>query len=250
LVARVGRRLLLAGSDVFLPGHPPVEPENSVIQIFELGSPVNIDPSKILMSVTRTEALWLNNPTLKTAVYGDTVVAALPNHLFHITAGLTVKAAYRAEFMPVHLSVDEGGYAYLVVDTPHGRDLWVVSPDGRREVEVPLPVEHRTLVMPPVAGYDHRIYLLTAALAVAFSPDGKRIRETVVPGGVTGAGVTIDGSLLVTAGNQVTAIHPDGEKVILYRAAGERITTPPVLTAHNEILFGAGRVVHCLTRHP
>ena len=81
--------------------------------------------------------IW-DHPTALGALAGDRLVVAQPGHLWRVNVPtLRLDGPLTADFNPVALSVDEGGWAYLVVDRP--RELWVVSPEGKRTARFPLP---------------------------------------------------------------------------------------------------------------
>lgn len=246
LIAADAARLVAMANQLPMMSHQLRRPDTSVVQLIELGSPLVVDEFKLLQSLTRFEALQIRDPELRFAAAGDLIAAVGNNLILFLSTGLDLKAAYSADFQPVLISLDESGWLYLIVQTADGRALWIVTPEGKRVLRVPLPGDTGNLVQPPVVGYDHRIYLLTKEAVTGYSPTGERLWRTPVPGGIAGGGVTLDGMLLVTAGADIAAIDPAGKLERLYRIEGESITTPPVYTAHREVLLGTTRGVVAL----
>ncbi|MCK6556315.1 hypothetical protein L6Q96_17305 [Candidatus Binatia bacterium] len=239
-------RLVAMANQLPMMSHQLRRPDTSVVQLIELGSPLVVDEFKLLQSLTRFEALQIRDPELRFAAAGDLIAAAGRNLLLFLSTNLELKAAYIAEFQPVLMSMDEAGWVYPIVQTADGRALWVVTPEGKRVLRIALPGDAGNLVQPPVVGYDHRIYLLTKEAVTVYSPTGELLWRTPVPGGIVGGGITLNGMLLVTAGAAISALDPAGKLERLYRLDGESITTPPVYTAHREILVGTTRGVVAL----
>ena len=141
-------------------------------------------------------------------------------------------------------SADDAGWLHLVVDAGGKRELWIVTPEGSRNVRVELKPDHSSPVGPPAIGYDHRVFLWTSQLVAAFSPEGTHLWDRAIPGGIRGLTVAPDGNVLVAAGGRVYAVDPAGKSALLLEAT-EALTTAPVLTAEGDLLAGTATKVIC-----
>ncbi len=247
LVFRDSVRLVAFGNEMPVPSHQPVPPREAIVQLVQIGSPVQVDRFKLLKSVTRFESLHVLDPKLIAAASGDTVYAAGKNLVLLLSTALEVKAAYSGQFEPLLMSVDESGWMYIFAGMNGRRAVVVITPEGKQVQTILLNHEDESLELPPIVGYDHRIYLLTSASVVAYSPEGRLLWRRSMPGRIAGAGVTLDGTVLVTAGSQVSAVHPDGGLFPIFRFEGEELVTPPVYTSDHEILAGTRTHVYCLS---
>lgn len=247
---RAGNRLFMAGFETEIFSHTPRPPRRSEIDMLEMSPELKVDEYKQIMSLTRAEALHFNDPVLLAAAQGDTIFAVLQNHIVLIGSDFVLRTVYQGDFKPLLLSLDEAGFMYLVVEGKGGKFLWVVAPDGRKVSDTKLAANQQDVVLPPVVGYDHNVYLLTSRVVSAFSPEGKLLWEQPLGGAIAGAGVTPDDRLLVAAGSELGVMGQQGESVVLFRFEGEQLLTAPVLTSHNEILVGTDKHVYCLAPVP
>ncbi len=245
LLLRSGNRMIAFASIRPGFGHAPVQPGSSLLQLIEIGVPMQTDPSGLVKNLTRFEALLISSADARAAAAGETIAMAAPNVLALFDTNLQVKAVYTGEFTPLQMSMDESGWMYLLVESGGSRSLWIVTPEGSRAAVWPASAQLGSVIQPPILGYDRRIYLLTAAQLVALDSEAKPLWTQVVPGGAAGAGVTIDGEVLVSTSNALLAFGPGGSHRELQRF-NSPLTTPPVYTSHREIVVGGSKQLHCL----
>jgi hypothetical protein len=247
LIVRDGARLIAFGNELPVPSHRPEPPRESIIQLMELAQPLKVDQYKLLQSLKRFESLHVLDPKLIAAVSGSTIHAAGSNLILQVSTSLEIQAAYSGDFQPLLVSLDEAGWMYLFAQVKERKSVMVLTPDGREVLAIPLSHEDENLELPPLVGYDHRIYLVTSEHVIAHSQDGKLLWRQFVPGRIAGAGVTVDGIVLVSAGSQVQAIHPDGSVAPVFRFEGEEIVSPPVYTSDHDLLVSTRKQVYCLS---
>jgi hypothetical protein len=240
LLFRSGKRLVAVGTEqkMFSPKNYPAT--RALIQIIEVGSPARLSPYKVLVSIDAQQDMIFKNPNLLPVASGEMIWAVLPNLLVRTSASQEIAGAWSDSFDPVFASADESGWLHLIAAVAERRELWVVTPDGHRTVQLELPAELRELQGPPAIGYDHRIYLWTAQTVAAFSPEGKHLWDAPIPGPIRGLSVTADGRLIVTAGRHVYGIDALGKSSRLLEI-GEPATTPPVMTADGDLVVGGSK---------
>jgi len=244
LLHRSGKRLIAAGTEQKMFSPRGVPPTQSLIQIIEDGSPAQLSPYKVLLSVDAQEDLLFNNPTMLPVAAGDMIWAVLPNLIVRTSASQEIAGAWSDTFEPVYASADEAGWLHLVAAVGERRELWIVRPEGRRTVRTDLKVENRAVSGPPAIGYDHRVYLWTSQLVAAFSPEGRHLWDCVLAGPIAGLSVTPDDHLVVAAGERVYVIDQTGKALPLLEI-GEPVTAAPVVTAEGDIIVGTGTRVLC-----
>ena len=243
LLGRSGKRLIAAATEqkMFAPQiHPP---EQSLIQVIEVGSPLQLSPYKVLLSLDVQQDLIFKNPNLQPVVVGDSIWAVLPGLLVRISAAQEILGSWQDTFEPVSASADEAGWLHMVADAGGKRELWIVTPEGNRSVRVGFKPEFSP-AGPPAIGYDHRVFLWTSHVVAAFSPEGAHLWDSAIPGGIRGLTVGRDGKVLVTAGGRVYALDPAGKSIPLLETT-EAFTTAPVLTAEGDLLAGTATKVVC-----
>ena len=246
LIARVGNRLIIVGTQVPEFSHPPEPAVESVIQFKEFGSAFSVDDTGMLASQTRGGLLRINSADLYSAASGSAISLAAPEALVSTTTDLQVQSACGAKFHTKLMSTDEAGNRYLLVD-PGGRPaLWGITADCKRFFNIALEPRYGSLVAPPIVDYDHRVYLVSQSWVVAISPEGRIYWERELPAPAAGAGVTSDHWLMVTAGDAVLVFARDGTRGEIARLPGETLATYPVLTAANRILVASARTLYCL----
>ena len=225
--------------------HGPPEKGFSLLQMIELGMPLETDAGKLVRNLKRFETLHIGAENSRAAAENGIVTMASPNALVRFDSNLQVAGAFSGTFTPLQIALDEAGWSYLFAKIGASRAIWVVTPEGVRVAQWPMPIEVADLIQPPILGYDRRVYLLTSAQLVALDSQARLLWVKPVPGGSVGAGVTINGQVLVTGSKSLFAFQADGEYKEL-RKFEEVITTPPTYTSHHEILVGAGKRLHCL----
>ena len=225
--------------------HGPPEKGSSLLQMIELGMPMEIDAGKLVRNLKRFETLHISGENSRAAAENGIVTMAAPNALVRIDSNLQIAGAFSGTFTPLQIALDEAGWIYLFIKAGAERAIWIVTPEGLRVAQWPIPMEVADPIQPPILAYDRRIYLLTKAQLVALDAQARLLWVKPVPGGAVGAGVTMNGQVLVTGSKSLFAFQPDGEYKEL-RKFDETITSPPAYTSHHEILVGAGKRLYCL----
>ena len=244
---RAGSRMLAFADIQPALRHSGQDKGSSLLQLIEVQTPIETDESKLVRNLARFEALQLSVESACAAAQNDTIAIAAAGVLALFDSTLKVTAALSMDFEPLFVSMDEAGWIYLSGASNRNRALWVLNPQGARTAAWTVPPDVADPFQPPILGYDHRVYLLTASQLVALGDRAELRWSKPVPGGALGAGVTVDGRVLVSAANALLAFDPSGGHKELHKFE-DRITTPPVYTAHHEIVVGAGNKVYCLAK--
>jgi hypothetical protein len=246
-ISRSGQRMLIVSFEPAAMSHfaPLRTPEMTSFEVQDLGKPLQLGEENILESATRTATLFSRTLPLLTALGRKSLVIAVPDHLYLAGADLNVKAALEDRFLPVAMSLDEEDLIYLIAQTNEHVALWVVTPDGRRLVNYPLPSGVVPGQVPPVIGLDHRTYLLTHDRVLAISPNGTLAWAEDVQSAPVGAIVSSNGWLIASIGSRVVAYEPAGRSIVL-QSFGEELSTPPVLTDKEEIIVASSHNLYCL----
>ena len=244
LLLRSGKRLVAVGTEQRMFSPKGLAPTKSLIQAIEVGSPAQLSPYKILLSVDSQTDLVFNDPRMAPVANGEVIWAVLPNLLVRTSPTQNIDGAWSDTFEPQFASADERGSLYLVVSIAERRELWIITPEGKRVARTELKPEHRTAFISPAVGYDHRVYITTPQLIAAFSPDGKHLWDCPIDGGIKGLSVTTDGKLVVAAGSRIHVVDSVGKSSELLDV-GQAVTTPPVLTAQNELILATESKVIC-----
>ena len=244
LLLRSGKRLVAVGTEQKMFSPKGLAPTKSLIQAIEVGSPAQLSPYKILLSVDSQTDLVFNDPRMIPVANGDVIWAVLPNLLVRTSPTQNIDGAWSDTFEPQFASADERGSLYLVVSIGERRELWIITSEGKRVARTELKPEHRTVFVSPAVGYDHRVYLATQQLIAAFSPDGKHLWDCPIDGGIKGLSVTSDGKLVVAAGSHIHVVDTAGKSSELLDV-GEVVTTAPIVTAQNELILATESKVIC-----
>ncbi len=245
-ITRRNNRFVMAGVEMAGAPHRPTPPNASVIEFDDLGPELQTDETGLLFSLTATGKLLVRTTKLAVAMHGDTVVFAVPNRVYISSSDMKPRAAFDGDFEPFNLSLDEAGRIYLVAMEHGRRELSILNADGGLVGSYSLKPELEQLIAPPIVGYDHRVFLVSASSAVALDASGKQLWEANIGGRAAGATVTADGHLLVSAGPDVIAFDVHGKRTIVHSFAGESLTTAPVITAKEELLVASRGHVYCL----
>jgi hypothetical protein len=245
LLLRFGKRIVAAGFEQRMLSPHGESPARSLFQVIEVGSPLKLNPYKMLLSVNLQQDLIFKESNMVPVASGEILWAAMPNLLIRTSAAQTIDGAWSDSFQPVAAAADEAGWLYLIVTTDRGRELWIVTPDGQRQVRKPLPPPYAESKIPPAIGYDHRVFLRTSQSVAAFSPEGDRLWEAQIPGSIAGLSVTPDGRLIVAAGAAIYQVDGNGKTLPLAPLSAPA-TTAPVVTPSGEILVGTETGVLCL----
>lgn len=245
LIARRNNRFVLAGVELEGGPHRPVPANLSVIEYDDLGPQLQTDETGLLFSLTATGKLLVKTNKLVVAMHGDTVVFAVSNCVFISTSDMKPKAAFTGDFEPVSISLDETGRMYLAVTLNSKRALLILSPEGAELGRYYFRPEMEELIAPPIVGYDHRVFLVSASRVVAIDPAGKPIWEGGTRSRASGASVTANDQLLITAGSEIFAFDGLGHSSLVH-AFTESLTSPPVITANHQLLVTSKSHLYCL----
>jgi hypothetical protein len=197
----------------------------------------------MLESVEPVATLLSRTLPLLTVLHGETLAVAVPNHVYLVNGALKVFADLTGAFVPLALSRDEAGLC-LVVQTGEEQSLWFLTEKGERLVDVRLEAGSLPL-MPPVIGYDGRMFAVSTGSVTAVDPDGRLAWRRSLEATPGGAVVTPDGTLVLSAGRDLLAIDEKGETTTLFRFEDD-LVTPPVLSDRGEILVASARKLFCL----
>jgi hypothetical protein len=251
-VARRGSQLLTVSTA--LPANEPPDPEETHIELTELGDPAG--PHVV-------QDLMYESSRMMAAMHGDTLVVSTHDRIFTIDRELEVQNELTCSFGPMALSLDEAGRIYIIVYVGGKRDvflgghyaLWLLTQDGEGLWAYDFP-DGMQACFPPIVGYDHTVYTFAAPggydvngqQLYAISPNGKLKWSHPVPGHYAHAVVTADDHLLVSVGSDIVVFDPKGERRVLYTFSGEELCSPPLLTDKGELIVASRTAVHCLER--
>jgi hypothetical protein len=243
LAWRHGRELGLHGFQLPQMTHGSVPPpDTTLLEVVDLGDPVVKDDVLFVTSSRKLAGMTSHALPLLLAVGDGDVVMAVPGHVYRADTRLKVIDDLAEDFEPVAMSLDERGLVHLVVRSGGKHALWVLDPKaGERSVSAPLPGE--PLGIPPLLGWDHRVFVLVQGGVVALEADGRAAWTVSTAVAPVGATIARNGVLVVSAGSQVLQIEPDGRSRVALDV-GEPLATAPVLVSGTELLVAtAGRLV-------
>jgi outer membrane protein assembly factor BamB len=243
-LARSGDRLVVVGVDQEAFPHRPTPPNRAVVEVKELTEPLQVDPSGSLLSVEDTGRLRAESSTVAFAMHGSTLVFAVPGRVYLADLNLKVAASLEDSFEPVLMSLDEGGRIYLIVRRGEQVSLWVITPQGQRLLAYDIPREFGVPVVPPIVGYDHKVYLMGSGRSLAVNPNGTLAWDQPVSGP---ASVTADDQLLISAGSALMALDAKGTPRLVREFKGETLKTPPVTAGDGSILVASAQRLYRLS---
>ncbi len=248
-IARRGDDLLVVSTerDVDMHAHEP--PQWSTVEVHRLGgdAPAGDALTAMFAPAVCTADLMRRTLRLPIALHGDTIVGATENRLLTWDWSLNAASAWKGEFVPLWLSLDETGRMYLIVEVGRDARFWLITPDGKREMDVPLPLPPSEWRMPPIVGYGHSIYLVARDRVYALDGDHECCWCCRFGDAIGGAAVTADDQLLVAAGDAVVAFGRTGERRELCHVPGESFRTAPVLREEGLLLVASARRVYAFS---
>jgi hypothetical protein len=217
------------------PPHASFKPHTSLLQTHRLtGSAALLEHE-----LTRDEA------ELRTALSGDTLVIAATNRIYLAGPDLNLHASMQGDFEPLVMSLDESGHIYMVVRDAQGLAIWVLTPDGQREVSLRLPANRRTATVPPMIAYDHRVYILSSGLLACISPEGRMSWHQTVSEAAQGS-ILADNALLLSNGSELLRVTPEGKRSVLFQF-DEWLRAPAIVTSRGEVIAVTEHRVYCLS---
>jgi hypothetical protein len=247
-MSRKGQHFLVVSTERTLNPERREAKENSLMEAIDLGKPLKTDADGLLKSAQPLSHLARKTRLLLTALHDETIVLATQNRVYLSDANLNISRAFTGEFTPLKISLDEAGRIYLIVEAKNRRLLWLLLPTGELATTFDISSSGQPL-MPPIIGYNHYIYLVTADKVLSISPGGKLIWRTTLEKEISSAAVTANDQLLVSTENEISAFDVEGRRRILFTFSDERITTPPVLIENGEILVASKKSLYCLSSH-
>jgi hypothetical protein len=249
---RSGNRIIAAGIErPMMSPNGQKRPPRSLFQVDEINPPLKVSPYKVLLSEGVQQDMVFRESDMIPVAAGDVLWAVMPDLLVRTSAAQTISGAWTGSFHSVSASADEAGWLYLVV-APHDyppkadRELWIVTPEGRRTVRVPVPPAYRESKVPPAVGYDHNVYLHSSHSIAAFSAQGALLWESSIEAEIAGLTVTPDRHVVVASGHDIADIDSNGKMTHLATLSAPA-TTAPVVAANGEILVGTEESVACLS---
>ncbi len=244
-LARRGKFLVVLGVETEAFPHRPSPPTTSVLEIHHLTEPVETDPLGNLLSESFSAQIRIGATKVAAAAHQNGVVLAVPNRIYEFDWNLKAQTAFEGVFDPVHLSLDEAGRSYLLVRVNRRLQLWIVNTEGRRIFRHEFPEDMGEPAGPPVIGYDHKIFVATAAKTYCLAPGQGQVWEAAAGG----AGyVTADDMLLLSRGTRLVALDGRGRETLVREFENDRLLTPAILTAEGEILVASAKKLYCLAR--
>jgi hypothetical protein len=241
--ARRGTRWLVVSTETALDPHATEPPENSMVEIVDLGDPPEPDPDGFLLSAVGQGDLVRKTLRLLPALRDSTLVLATEGRVYVLDTELAIESALEGDFVPLALSLDEEARPHLVVRRAGELTLWVLTQAGERIAEATLPLELAPIA-PPVIAHSHEVLVAARDRVLAFDPDGAALWE--FRGDVAGAVVTADDRVLVATGSEVLAIETGGVCRRLAEFRGERLRTPPALADDGALYVASERTLHRL----
>ena len=247
------KNILVHGFELPVMTHDsPIRPaEYSILETIDLGSLKEIDEDGMLSSAFQKQVLVCRSSKPLIATVGEKVVFAVPDHIFFMDEKLEVSTDLQENFIPVSLSLDELMNIYVVVKILKENNeekiaLWVISKEGNLISNTELKDLKETVIVPPVIGFDHTVYIILNQRIIAVNSSGKIIWDKMMAGVVGGAAITPDNRLLVAEGNLLTSIDKAGERNFIYDFENESLLTQPLVNEKGEIIIASNNFLYCI----
>jgi hypothetical protein len=199
-----------------------------------------------LLTGAMTTGFHVPGARIAAARSDDLVVAAVPRAVFFLDGGLNVKSAYSIDGTPLAASLDEASRAYVIVESAGRRELWQLSSAGEIGFLLPLPASSDMFPIPPVIGYDHRVFAVSGREVQAIDANGKPLWSHQFEDIVAGIVVLPSGALMVGAGSTLMAVTPQGVATPLIGFPGERIMTAAAVTSAGSVLIATDKALYSL----
>lgn len=240
---------LIAGSERQLDPHGQHRPSASQVQRLEVKPPFEVDPSdRMLLDAKGGEALRFPALYLLPVARGGKIVFATNNLLLNSDFGLSGTKAFGGEFAPLAASLDEAGGIHLLIKSSRGLRYWKLSAQGARQVEVVLPVALPERIVPPILGYDGRVYLRLVDRILVVEPDGSQRASIKLNHSFAAAVAQPDGTLLVADGAKVWHFNRELRASEVLELASDAARTPPVAISPNRIYVASDSTLYCFER--
>lgn len=229
-------------------GPPPLGNGNMwSFEKVEFINDTNVDVFQVLKEVHDAgRIIQKNNELCTPASYFDTTILVIRNKFFIIDENMQIQKALISEFNPIYFSISKEGDIYAAIINEANLFLWRLDQLGGLYFSINLSAKLNDIIMPPIIGFDKKIYCLSKDRILTFNSEGDILWNQHAGGPITGAIVTADDQLLVSAGNFIAAFNDKGERRILYVFPSEKLCTPPILTADNLMFVASQNNLYCL----
>lgn len=248
-LARRDRRLIAVGTAKDIDPHEP-PPEESSIEVVDLGESARPKSWDQPDGPVVVKDLFRKTRLMRTAMAGDVIALATKDRVFLLDLDLEIRRAMTGSFVPLEISLDEGGRIYLLVNVAGRNALWLLTPAGEMVYSFEFPPGVRNPSVPAIVGYDHTAYILAGRHILSVAPDGKLNWMRSAMGEVAGAVVTADDFLLASEGDSLVAWDAQGQRRVVHALPGEQLATAPVLTAEGDLLVATQAHLYRLGRVP
>jgi hypothetical protein len=244
-LGRHGSRLLIVGWERQLDPDQVEQNPKSLFEILDLGKDPHANEMGTLATGKPIGLMMIHSAATLAGSGPDSIYAAAPGHLYQISWNLDIKHAWEADFKPHAISTDEADRVFLTVSTKRGSEMWLVNPAGEILYKFLVPGIAQDLKIPPIIGFDHTAYLLAGQQIYAVSSDGKLQWAKSARRTLGGAIVTSNDRLVATEGSEIVSYDTKGQREILAQLSDDPFVTPPVLSAHGEILAATKTALVC-----
>ena len=231
-ITRYDRRMILLSTELHLDMGQP-EPENTILEISDLGDPANQksfgekgEPHVVADLVRATQSAYL-------ALHREALIYTTTDRIYALDLNLAVRRILTGSFEPVAISLDGSGQIYLLAEEGGRTVLSHINIAGERLFAYSLPDGVRASYA-PIIGYDHTVYVLTSSMIYAVGIDGKE-RWVRPAGGCRGAVVSSDDVLIASEGSTIVAYFGSQQAQEIARLEAS-IATAPALFAPGRLL--------------
>jgi hypothetical protein len=243
--SRRGQEFAAVSFMMLLQPHAPTEPNSVIVEDLDLGNPVTVEDGAIT-SGRRLGRFYFAAPRAYAAGFGPGIVVAIRNEFIITEFGRKIRGRYSDTFDAGPISLDETARTYALVRRNEKTSLWCLTARGERVFAVEFAPDWPVKPLPPVIGYDHRVYLTTGDSVVCVSPEGKILWRQAAGGPVAGMAVTPDDELIAAAGSALVSFGLDGTRHVLYDFKGDTLVTPPASVKGGGLLVASAKKLYRL----
>jgi hypothetical protein len=237
-----GNSYVVAGSERALDPHGAYRPTLTIAQRLSVEAPFTIDPSsRLLLRAGGGEQL-------RVAALG--LVLTLPGLVLASDFNLVPSAAFASDFVPLAASLGPDGALHLLVWAARGVRYWRVEGDGRRTRELALTDQLPERPVPPILGYDGRVFVQSRRMLTVVETDGTTRSSVILRSPHARAVAQPDGTLLVADGAVVWHLDTSLRATALANLPGEELRSPAVAVSANRLYVASGARLLRLDRRP
>jgi hypothetical protein len=224
-----GNSYVVAGSERALDPHGAHKPRWSGAQRLRIEAPFKVDPSsRLLLSAKGGEQLRLAALGMMAVASADRVVFIVPGLVLGTDFDLVPGAAFTADFAPIAASISADGDLHLLVRATRGIRYWRIDAEGRRTREVIMTDDISDRPVPPILGYDGRVYLQSKRMLTVVEADGSHRSSVILRSPHARAAAQPDGTLLVADEGTIWHLDASLRAVALANVPAEEFRTPAV----------------------